>query len=72
MPYIHELPDWPNFRWDMNRLGNLLAETRCEQGRLLGRNGSCFAWDELLPRPTLCLLPFCANQDCGAGRSSIR
>lgn len=35
--YIHELPDWPNFRWDRERLANVLAAVRHEQGRLIGR-----------------------------------
>src|SRR6266849_1708891 len=35
--YIHALPDWPNFRWDQQRLANLLAAVRHEQGRLIGR-----------------------------------
>lgn len=35
--YIHELPDWPNFRWDQEGLAGYLAAIRHEQGRLLGR-----------------------------------
>ena len=35
--YIWELPDWPRFRWDQERLVNSLAQARHEQGRLLGR-----------------------------------
>lgn len=35
--YIWELPDWPEFRWDRERLSMLLAQTRHDQGRLLGR-----------------------------------
>ena len=35
--YIHELPDWPNFRWDQLRLANVLAGVRHKQGRLIGR-----------------------------------
>ncbi len=35
--YIWELPDWPRFRWDQERLGKVLAEARHEQGRLMGR-----------------------------------
>ena len=35
--YIHELPDWPEFRWNHERLGGLLASVRHRQGRLLGR-----------------------------------
>lgn len=36
-PYIHSLPDWPQFRWDREELGPLLALIHHEQGRLLGR-----------------------------------
>jgi Fic family protein len=35
--FIHALPDWPNFRWDQQRLANLVAAVRHEQGRLIGR-----------------------------------
>jgi Fic family protein len=35
--YVHELPDWPRFRWDMDRLAELLASVRYRQGRLVGR-----------------------------------
>jgi len=35
--YIHNLPDWPHFRWDHERLAKKLAVVRHEQGRLLGR-----------------------------------
>jgi Fic family protein len=35
--YIHELPDWPKFRWDQNRLAERLAAVRHRQGRLIGR-----------------------------------
>jgi len=37
MPYIHELTDWPNLKWDDSKLSLLLAEVRHRQGRLLGR-----------------------------------
>lgn len=37
MTYIHELPDWPNFRWDDERITNNLAAVRHRQGRLVGR-----------------------------------
>jgi len=40
MSYIHQLPDWPNFQWDMKKLANLLAQTRYKQGRLWGRMNS--------------------------------
>ena len=35
--YIHQLPDWPKFRWDQEALAGPLAEVRHRQGRLLGR-----------------------------------
>jgi Fic family protein len=35
--YIHELPDWPELRWDLDRLSHPLAAVRHHQGRLLGR-----------------------------------
>jgi Fic family protein len=35
--YIHELPDWPAFRWDAERLAGPLAATRHLQGRLIGQ-----------------------------------
>ena len=35
--YIWELPDWPHFRWDAERLALPLAEAHLKQGRLLGR-----------------------------------
>ena len=31
--YIHELPDWPRFRWDHERLAAPLAAARHLQGR---------------------------------------
>jgi Fic family protein len=37
MPYIHELSDWPGFRWQDKRLAADLAEVRHRQGRLVGR-----------------------------------
>ena len=37
MPYIHEQPDWPDFRWDDASLAGALAAVRHKQGRLLGR-----------------------------------
>lgn len=40
MPYIHELRDWPNLRWEDRKLSPLLAEVRHRQGRLLGRMGA--------------------------------
>jgi Fic family protein len=37
MPYIHELPNWPRFRWDSDGLAKQLAAVRLRQGRLIGR-----------------------------------
>ncbi len=34
--YIHELPNWPKFRWDREKLGKQLASIRHQQGRLIG------------------------------------
>lgn len=35
--YIHELKDWPRFRWNQDKLAPLLAAVRHRQGRLIGR-----------------------------------
>ncbi|MDR3557111.1 MAG: Fic family protein, partial [Syntrophobacteraceae bacterium] len=35
--YIHELADWPHFRWDEKHLVGQLASVRHRQGRMLGR-----------------------------------
>lgn len=35
--YIHESPNWPNFKWDSLKLTKLLAEIRHRQGKILGR-----------------------------------
>lgn len=35
--YIHELPDWPTFRWDRDRLSEPLAAVHHRQGRLIGQ-----------------------------------
>jgi Fic family protein len=35
--YIHELPDWPKFRWNDGRLAAPLAAARHLQGRLCGQ-----------------------------------
>ncbi|OGQ84140.1 MAG: cell filamentation protein Fic [Deltaproteobacteria bacterium RIFCSPLOWO2_12_FULL_60_19] len=35
--YIHELPDWPDFEWDQEKLAGPLAALRHRQGRLIGR-----------------------------------
>ncbi|MEO8358536.1 MAG: DUF4172 domain-containing protein, partial [Vicinamibacteria bacterium] len=34
--YIHQLDDWPRFRWDAARFANLLASVRHRQGHLTG------------------------------------
>jgi Fic family protein len=36
MTYIHELSDWPAFRWNQDRLGAPVAALRHRQGRLIG------------------------------------
>lgn len=35
--YIHQLREWPKFKWDNEELAHLLAEVRYKQGRLIGR-----------------------------------
>ncbi len=35
--YIHELPDWPGFRWDHKALARHFASVQHRQGRLIGR-----------------------------------
>jgi Fic family protein len=35
--YIHQLPDWPRFRWNHEKLAAPLATVHHRQGRLLGR-----------------------------------
>jgi Fic family protein len=37
MTYLHELPDWPRFNWDQEKLAPKLAAVRHRQGRLIGR-----------------------------------
>ncbi|HEY2135131.1 MAG TPA: Fic family protein [Xanthobacteraceae bacterium] len=45
--YLHQLPDWPNFRWDHRGLAKQLAAVRHRQGRLIGRmHGLGFALRE--------------------------
>ena len=34
--YIHELPNWPRFRWSSDGLAKRLAAVRLRQGRLIG------------------------------------
>ncbi|MGA7808323.1 Fic family protein [Bradyrhizobium sp.] len=35
--YIHQLADWPKFRWNSQNLADRLASVRHRQGRLIGR-----------------------------------
>lgn len=35
--YIYQLPDWPRFQWDFDKLNQLLTDLRHQQGKLLGR-----------------------------------
>jgi len=35
-PYIHDQPDWPKFQWESEKVANLLASVRHQQGRLIG------------------------------------
>ncbi|MGD9587561.1 MAG: Fic family protein [Pyrinomonadaceae bacterium] len=37
MKYIHELNEWPDFRWDDKIIAIALAEVRHRQGRMLGQ-----------------------------------
>lgn len=37
MTYIHDLPEWPKFNWNVQRIAGRLASARHKQGRLLGR-----------------------------------
>src|SRR5215467_8268043 len=38
--YIHELADWPYFRWNSEALAKLLADVRHRQGLLIGHMGA--------------------------------
>lgn len=45
--YIHQLKDWPHFKWDKDKLTEKLAMVRHIQGRLIGRmEGLGFALQE--------------------------
>lgn len=35
--YIHHIPDWPTFSWDLERIVALLSEVRNKQGILRGK-----------------------------------
>lgn len=37
MTYIHNLPEWPQFKWDSDALTGLLAAVRHKQGKHLGK-----------------------------------
>src|SRR3990172_8194187 len=55
-PYIHQLPDWPEFHWDQEAVAARLAEIRHRQGRLLGRmEGLGFALQKEAELETLTL-----------------
>jgi Fic family protein len=54
--YIHQLADWPRFRWDQEELAAPLADVRHRQGRLLGRmEGLGFALQQEAELETLTL-----------------
>jgi Fic family protein len=38
--YLHELPGWPRFEWNRERLAEPLADVRHRQGRLFGHMGA--------------------------------
>ena len=76
--YIHELPDWPRFRWDQEALAVPLADIRHRQGRLLGRmEGLGFALQKEAELETLTLDVLKSSEiegemlDPGQVRSSI-
>jgi Fic family protein len=35
--YIYNLPNWPKFTWNQEKIGSLLTDVRHRQGRLLGK-----------------------------------
>ncbi len=37
LSYVHELTDWPKFRWSEDTVASQLARVRHRQGRLIGR-----------------------------------
>ena len=37
MRFIHQLKDWPNFRWDAGEVEGVLAEVSFELGKFSGR-----------------------------------
>ncbi len=38
--YIHERPDWPDFKWDTDRILTLLIDVKNLQGQVIGRMGT--------------------------------
>jgi Fic family protein len=78
MTYIHELRDWPRFRWDRAGMAAPLAAVRHRQGRLLGRmEGLGFALQKEAQLETLTLDVLKSSEiegerlDRGQVRSSI-
>ena len=76
--HIHQLPDWPGFRWDQEALAAPLADIRHRQGRLLGRmEGLGFALQKEAELETLTLDVLKSSEiegemlDPGQVRSSI-
>lgn len=52
--YIHQQPDWPNFRWDEERLGDMLASVRRQHTRLFeGVQDLGFEWRQQASLDTL-------------------
>jgi Fic family protein len=50
--YIYELPDWPNFTWDKEKILTLLAQIQANRGLLLGKMQllGLFSQDEIYLR----------------------
>lgn len=76
--YIHELPDWPRFRWSQDALLHRLGAVRHRQGRLIGRMesmGSSSRAEAVLNTLTLDVLKSCEIEgeifDRALVRSSI-
>lgn len=77
--YIHELPDWPQFRWDANALLGAASDARLQQGRFLGRVAS-LGFDLKLEAEVRSLVDEAANTSAIEGenldlshvRSSVR
>jgi Fic family protein len=76
--FIYQLPTWPAFEWEGERLGNLLSEVRFRQGRIIGRMENLgFALQEEASLQTLTLDVIKSSEiegeilDSGQVRSSI-